>query len=179
MDCDGVELSCWLLVDLSILALLAVAAHSCHVFAHSLLDKMGRHHMLGGMYARVGHAGDGMEKLQICPVVAPEALCRLAPSTLTVLTVREEDLVACCVLGQLAWLAAILEKEMPAAGCTSAMPAVTPGSEGGEEFSLPPCRAFLHRSPPREAHLPPRVLAAWRGPLRPHWLPWRCGGLPM
>jgi hypothetical protein len=45
--------------------------------------------------------------------------------------------VACCVLGQRAWLAAILEKEMPAAGCTSATPAVTPGNEGREEFSLP------------------------------------------
>ncbi len=49
----------WLLVDLSTLALLAVAAHSCHVFA--LPDKMGSHHMLGGMYARVGHAGNSVE----------------------------------------------------------------------------------------------------------------------
>jgi hypothetical protein len=63
---------------------------------------------------------------------------RLAPSTWTVLTVREEDLVACSVLGQLAWLAAILEKEMPADGCTNA----TPGIEGGEDFCLPPRRAL-------------------------------------
>ncbi len=57
----------------------------------------------------------------------------------TVLTVREEDLLACSMLGQLAWLAAILE-EMPAAGCTSATPAAILGSEAGE-FSLPHCRA--------------------------------------
>jgi hypothetical protein len=41
---------------------------------------------------------------------------RLAPSTWTVLTVREGDLVACSVLGQLVWLTAILGKEMPEAG---------------------------------------------------------------
>jgi hypothetical protein len=51
------------------------------------------------------------------------------------------DLVTWGVLGKLAWLAALLEKEMPAAGCTSAMPAATSGNEGGEEFSLPPRRA--------------------------------------
>jgi hypothetical protein len=55
---------------------------------------------------------------------------RLAPSTWTALTARE-DLVACSVLGQLVWLATNLEKEMPAASCMSA----TPGSEGGKEFS--------------------------------------------
>jgi hypothetical protein len=66
---------------------------------------------------------------------------RLAPSTWTVLTVREEDLAACSVLGLLAWLAAILGKETLTAGCTSATPAATPGSEGGEELSLPPCKA--------------------------------------
>jgi hypothetical protein len=65
---------------------------------------------------------------------------RLVPSTLSALTVREEDLVACSVLGQLVWLAAILEKEKPAAGCTFATQAATPGSEGGEDFCLPPCR---------------------------------------
>jgi hypothetical protein len=59
----------------------------------------------------------------------------------TVLTDREEDLAACSVLGQLAWLAAILWKEMHAAVCTSATPAATPGSEGGEEFCLPLCKA--------------------------------------
>ncbi len=52
----------------------------------------------------------------------------------------EEDLVSCIVLGQLAWLAPILGREMPAAGCMSATPAAMPGSEVGEEFSLPPCR---------------------------------------
>jgi hypothetical protein len=57
-------------------------------------------------------------------------------------------LLACSMLGQLAWLAAILEKEMPAAGCMSATPAATPAaapaaspeSEGGEDFCLPPHR---------------------------------------
>jgi hypothetical protein len=66
---------------------------------------------------------------------------RLAPSTCTVLTDREEDLAACSMLGQLALLAAILWKDTPVAGCTSATLAATPGSEGGEEFSLPPCKA--------------------------------------
>jgi hypothetical protein len=66
---------------------------------------------------------------------------RLDPSSWTVLTVRGEDLVAYSILGQLAWLAAILVKKMPAAVCMSATPAAMPGSEGGEEFSLPPCRA--------------------------------------
>jgi hypothetical protein len=61
------------------------------------------------------------------------------PLYLDSLTVREEDLMAFSVLGQLAWLAAIMVKEMPTAGCPSA----TPGSEGGEEFSLPPCRATI------------------------------------
>jgi hypothetical protein len=99
-----------------LLALLAVEAHRCCVFAYALPDKMCSHHILGGTYA-----------------ASAESHSRLAPSTWTVLNVS--------VLGQLAWLAAIQEKEMPAAGCTSATPAATPGSEGGEEFSLPPCRA--------------------------------------
>ncbi len=38
-DGDGVEGSCWLLVNLSILALLAVSAHGCHIFANTLLNK--------------------------------------------------------------------------------------------------------------------------------------------
>ncbi len=42
-----------------------MCAHSCHVFAHTLTDKMSSHHMLGGTYARVGHAEDGVEKLQL------------------------------------------------------------------------------------------------------------------
>ncbi len=67
---------------------------------------------------------------------------RLAPSTCTVLTDREEDLVACSVLGQLAWLAAILWKDKPVAGCTSATLAATPGNEGGEEFSLPSLQGY-------------------------------------
>jgi len=36
---NGMEWSCWLLVDLSTLALLAVSALGCHVFAHTLPDK--------------------------------------------------------------------------------------------------------------------------------------------
>ncbi len=99
---------------------------------------------------------------------------RLASSPWTGLTVREEDLVARSVLGQLAWLAAILVKEMPTAGCTSATQAAMPGSEGGEKFSMPPCRATETRralSPPREALLPPCVRAAWRECLPPRWLP--------
>jgi hypothetical protein len=69
----------------------------------------------------------------------PHATSQADPLYLDSLTVREEDLMAFSVLGQLAWLAAIMVKEMPTAGCTFA----TPGSEGGEEFSLPPCRATI------------------------------------
>ncbi len=36
--------------------------------------------------------------------------------------------MACSMLGQLAWLAAILVKEMPTAGCTSVTSAAMPGS---------------------------------------------------
>ncbi len=57
---NGMEWSCWLLVDLSPLALLAVSALGCHVFAHTLPDKTCRHHTFGGTYARVGHAVDGV-----------------------------------------------------------------------------------------------------------------------
>ncbi len=78
-DWDGVEWSCWLLVDLSTLALLAVAAHSCHVFAHALPDKIGSHYMLGGTHARVG-------------IVMVHAMSH-----------RKEDLVACSVLGRDSW----------------------------------------------------------------------------
>jgi hypothetical protein len=46
--------------------------------------------------------------------------------------------VACSVLGQLTWLAAILGKKMPAAGCTSTTPAAMPSSEGGENSCFPP-----------------------------------------
>jgi hypothetical protein len=95
-DWDGLEWSCWLLVDLSTLALLAGAGHSCHVFAHALPDKMGSHHMLGGTYARVGHAGDGVEKCRSVRggtrgLVMAHATSHssLASSTWIVLTVRE------------------------------------------------------------------------------------------
>ncbi len=62
------EWSCWLLVKLYILALQAVAAHSCHMFAYALPDKKCSHHTLGGMYARVGHTVNGVED---CSSVAP------------------------------------------------------------------------------------------------------------
>jgi hypothetical protein len=110
---------------------------------------------------------------------------RLAPSTCTVLTDREEDLVACSVLGQLTWLAAILCKtrQSPAAR----PPRSPPRQEVKVERSLaclpaglqPETRtALLHRSPPREASTPPRAWAVWREYLQPRWLPRRCGGCP-
>jgi hypothetical protein len=86
-----------------------------------------------------------------------ESHSRLAPSTWTVLTVREEDLMACSVLGQLAWLATILGKEMPAPGCMSAASAATPGSEGVEEFSLPSfdAQTMLPETPPTDGCILP------------------------
>ena len=85
----------------------------------------------------------GLSSTGTSGLVMPRATShsRLAPSTCTDLTDREEDLAACSVLGQRAWLAAILWKDTPVAGCTSATFAATPGNEGGEEFSLPPCKA--------------------------------------
>jgi hypothetical protein len=160
----------WLLVDLTKLALLAVSAHGCQVFAHPLPDKTCRHHASGGTYDQVGlvmqHAASHS---------------RLAPSIWTVLSVREEDLAACSVLGQLAWLATILVKEMQFAAC---QPRQLPSWKIKVErsFACLPAgrqpetwRVLLHRSPPREAPLPPRVLEAWRGFLRPHWMHRRCG----
>jgi hypothetical protein len=115
-DWYGVEWSCWLLEDLSTLVLPAGAAHSCHVFVDALPDKMGSHHMLGGKYARVGHTGEAWKNCRSVRggtrglvMAHPTSHSRVAPSTWTVLTVLEED----CVLGQLAWLVAILENEIP------------------------------------------------------------------
>ena len=85
----------------------------------------------------------GLSSTGTSGLVMPRATSHswLAPSTCTDLTDREEDLAACNVLGQRAWLAAILWKDTPVAGCTSPTFAATPGSEGGEKFSLPPYRA--------------------------------------
>jgi hypothetical protein len=85
----------------------------------------------------------GLSSTGTSGLVMPRAIShsRLAPSTCTALTDREEDLAACSVLGQRAWLAAILWNDTPAAGYKSATLAATPGSEDGEEFSLPPCKA--------------------------------------
>jgi hypothetical protein len=92
---------------------------------------------------------------------------RLAPSTWTVSTIREEDLGAFSMLGQLAWLAAILVKEMPKASCTSdAMPGSLPCLPA--VMQLETRRALLHTSPPGEAPLLPRVLVTWRECLPPH-----------
>jgi hypothetical protein len=124
-DGDGVVWICSLLVVLSTLALLAVAAHSSHLFAHTLPEKTCSHQTLGATFARVSPTMMWMvwktAALSARGLVMLHATSysRLTPSTWTVLTVGEEDLLAWSVLG-LAWLAAILEKEMPAAGCTSA-----------------------------------------------------------
>jgi hypothetical protein len=58
---DAVEWSCWLLVDLSQLALIADLAHGYHVFAHTLPEKVSRYHLFGSLYARVGHTVDSVE----------------------------------------------------------------------------------------------------------------------
>jgi hypothetical protein len=50
---NGVERSCRLLVDLPLLALLAVSAHVCHVLALPFPHKMCSHHAFGCTYARV------------------------------------------------------------------------------------------------------------------------------
>jgi hypothetical protein len=60
----------------------------------------------------------------VMPLVISHSM--LAPSTQTVLTFREEDLLACSMLGQVAWLATILLKEIPGGGCTSATAATMP-----------------------------------------------------
>jgi hypothetical protein len=63
----------------------------------------------------------GVELLAACGSLQVQTTSqnRLAPSTWTVITVREEDLVACSVLKL---LATIPVKEIPAASCTSATP---------------------------------------------------------
>ncbi len=69
----------------------------------TLLDKAWRYH-LGSSYASVGRTVDR------CHVPHHTA----ASSTWTVLSAREEDIVACSVLGQLVWLASILEcRQLP------------------------------------------------------------------
>jgi hypothetical protein len=53
--------SCRLLVDLPLLAFLAVPTHGCHVLAHTLPHKHAVTNAFGGMYARVCHAVNGVE----------------------------------------------------------------------------------------------------------------------
>ncbi len=145
---NGLHRSCWLLVNLAPLTLLALPAHGCHVFAHAFPNKTCRQHPSCSTYAWMCHVMDGVEDGR--PVLnwhqwPGDATCHVTQQAgslyLTDLTDREEDLAACSVLGQRAWLAAILWKDTPVAGCTSATFAATPGNEGVEEFSLPPCRA--------------------------------------
>ncbi len=77
-----------LLVDLSTLALLAFAAHSCHTFAHTLPDKLAVTIPLVVHMVSPAMSASGTRVL-----VMPHAMShsRLSPSTWTVLTVREED----------------------------------------------------------------------------------------
>ncbi len=58
---NGMEWSCWLLVDLSPLALLAVSAHGYQIFANTLWDKMCLYHTFGGLNAGVGNTVDCVE----------------------------------------------------------------------------------------------------------------------
>jgi hypothetical protein len=81
---------------------------------------------------------------------------RLPPSTWTVLTVREEGLLACSLLGQMAWCAAILLKEI-LGGMAAPQPHQLPRQEE-QKRRISAClpagqtpetqRAHLHRQPP-------------------------------
>ncbi len=76
--------------------------------------------------------------------------------------------MACSMVGQLVRLAAISEKEKPAAGCMSATQAAMPVKVERISTCLTAGwqpetqRALLHRLPPREASPPPHDHAAWR-----------------
>jgi len=105
---NGVEQSRMLLVDRP---QLAVSAHGYYILADPLPHKMCSPHAFGGTYDRADHAVNGVEngrsgcQGQLMPHTTSHA--RLAPSTWTDLIVTEEAFVACRMLIQLTWLAAI------------------------------------------------------------------------
>jgi hypothetical protein len=109
---NGEEWRSQALVDLSTLVMLAVAAHSCHVFAHTLPCRGNTFRLVapvpGWATLWMAWKTETLSQTGTSSLVMPCATSqsRLAPSTWTVLTVREEVLGACSVLGQLAWLAA-------------------------------------------------------------------------
>ncbi len=121
--------------------------------------------MLGGTYARVGNAVDGVEKLQIYPGWhqrpcdgTSHVIQQAGPLYLDSSHCQERGLN--CLL--CARTAGLFGRHLGEGDvCRSATPAATPGSEGGEEFSLPPCRVLLHRSPPRRGRLTCRRVS-WR-----------------
>jgi hypothetical protein len=58
---NGLQGSCWLLVNLSPLTLLTIPAHGCHISVHALPHETCRYHPLGNKYARVHHVVVGLE----------------------------------------------------------------------------------------------------------------------
>ncbi len=58
---NGLHGSCWLLVNLAPLTLLARAAHGCHVFAHAFPYKTCRQHPFCSTYAWMCHVMDSVE----------------------------------------------------------------------------------------------------------------------
>jgi hypothetical protein len=132
-DQDGVDWSCLLLVVLSTLALLAVTAHGCHIFPTFIqMKRADTMHLMPGIpgWAMLWIVGKTavLSATGMSGLVMPRATSQSWPAlfTRTVLTVSEEDLVACSMPGQLAWLTAILVTEICAAGCKSSTPAATP-----------------------------------------------------
>jgi hypothetical protein len=115
MAWSGLEWSCWLLVDISHLAVLGVAAHGCQFLSTPFQKKYSDTiHLVAYMpgwvrlwmaWKAAALSATGTSSLVMAYATSQS---RLASSTGTVLTVREKDLVACSMQGQLAWLAAIL-----------------------------------------------------------------------
>jgi hypothetical protein len=58
---NGLHRSCWLLVNLAPLTLLARPVHGCHILAHALPHKMCRQHTLCSTYAWMCYVVDGVE----------------------------------------------------------------------------------------------------------------------
>jgi hypothetical protein len=88
--------TCRLLEYLPPLALLAVPALGCHILANTLPHNMCSHQAIGGTYARVGHAVNGVENgtVREWHQWPGDAMCHIAqqvcpsPPLQLVLTVR-------------------------------------------------------------------------------------------
>jgi hypothetical protein len=170
-----------LLVNLAPLALLARLAHGCHVHAHALPHKTCRQHALCSAYAWMCLVVDGVEHSWstngTSGLLMPRATShsRLAPSTCTVLTDREEDLAACSVLGQAGLVGRHLVEGLASRRlhiCHAHRHARNEGLACLPARLQPETRrVLLHRLPPREAYPPPHVQGAWREYQPPRCLP--------